>query len=252
MDKGRIIPCLDIREGKVVKGVNFLNIREVGDPLELAKFYDTSEADELVMLDIAATVEGRPVFTELVATIAKEVSLPITVGGGVRSVDDAQSLFDSGASKVSVSSQAVAEPSLIDALATRFGTDRIVCAIDVKRRGEGSWTVVTRGGSSDSGLDVFDWATEVVKRGAGEILLTSMDTDGVRQGYDIELYRQVGEAIDVPLIASGGAGTMAHFEEVFTKTGVSGALGASIFHFREVEIPKLKIFLSQCGIPMRS
>lgn len=252
MDERQIIACLDIKDGQVVKGVNFINLREVGDPLELGAYYERDGADELAMLDITATVEGRKTFFDLVSRMRSAVSLPITVGGGIRSADDAARLFDSGASKVSVSSQAVAEPALIDALAERFGSERIVLAVDARRSGEDSWTVVVRGGREESGRDCCAWIAEASERGAGQILLTSMDCDGAKGGYDLALYQAACRATPLPIIASGGAGTMAHFVDVFTQTGVSAALGASIFHFHDIEIPKLKIFLQQCGIPMRT
>lgn len=252
MDEKRIIACLDIKDGSVVKGVNFINLKEVGDPLELGVYYETSGADELAMLDITATVEGRATFASLVEAMRARVEIPITVGGGIKSVEDASRLFDSGASKVSVGSQAILTPPLIDDLAHRFGSERIICAIDVKRSPDGRWGVVSRGGRTETGRDCIAWASEVASRGAGEILLTSMDCDGAKNGFDIPLYRAVCEAVEIPITASGGAGKMAHFAEVFTETGVSAALGASIFHFREVEIATLKIFLSQCGIPMRN
>ncbi len=251
MDEKRIIACLDIKDGLVVKGVNFVNLKEAGDPLALGQYYQESGADELAMLDITATVEGRKTFAELVTRMRSVVSFPITVGGGIKCVAEAQRLFDSGATKVSISSQAVLTPSLIDDLARTFGSERIVCAIDVRREAEGRWKVVTRGGREETPLECLMWAEEAQRRGAGEILLTSMDCDGAKGGYDIELYQAVCSVLSIPVIASGGAGTMAHFVDVFTKTGVSAALGASIFHFHDVEIPKLKIFLQQCGIPMR-
>lgn len=253
MDKKRIIACLDIKDGAVVKGVGFTNLRHAGDPILLAEQYDRDGADELVLLDIGATVEKRGPMLTLVEELADRIEIPITVGGGVASIDDASALLARGASKVSVSSRAVEEPSLIRELADKFGSQRIVCAIDAKRRTDGSsWEVVTRGGRHATGLDCIEWVVQVTELGAGEILLTSMDSDGAKSGYDLALYQAVCKAIDLPIIASGGAGTMDHFAEVFTKSGVAGALGASIFHFQEVEIPKLKIFLAQYGIPMRN
>jgi cyclase len=253
MDEKRIIACLDIKDGAVVKGVGFTNLRHAGDPILLAQQYDRDGADELVLLDIGATVENRGPMLTLVEELAGRIEIPITVGGGIRSSEDASSLLKRGASKVSISSKAVEEPSLIRALADEFGPQRIVCAIDAKRRADGrSWEVVTRGGRHATGLDCIQWVVEVAQLGAGEILLTSMDSDGAKSGYDLALYQAVCKAVNLPIIASGGAGTMAHFAEVFTESGVAGALGASIFHFQEVEIPKLKIFLTQCGIPMRN
>ncbi|MCK9548902.1 MAG: imidazole glycerol phosphate synthase subunit HisF [Sphaerochaeta sp.] len=252
MDEKRIIACLDIKDGMVVKGVNFVNLKEVGDPLDLGSAYDQGGADELAMLDITATVEGRRTFASLVTSMRQVVTIPITVGGGIRSLDDAKRLFDSGADKVSVASQAILTPSLIDDLARTFSSAQIVCAIDVKRSPDNGYQVVSRGGRSETDWECVAWAREVAARGAGEILLTSMDCDGAKEGFDIELYRTVTSAVTIPVTASGGAGTMAHFAEVFTQGGVSAALGASIFHFHEVEIATLKIFLTQCGIPMRN
>ncbi len=252
MDEKRIIACLDIKDGAVVKGVNFVNLKEVGDPLELGAMYERSGADELAMLDITATVEGRATFASLLEAMRAHVGMPITVGGGIKSVDDAARLFDCGASKVSVGSQAILTPALLSDLSHAFGSERIICAIDVKRTPDLRWRVVSRGGRSETRLDCIAWAREVASRGAGEILLTSMDCDGEKGGFDIALYQAVGEAVEIPITASGGAGKMEHFAEVFKETAVSAALGASIFHFREVEIATLKIFLSQCGIPMRN
>ncbi len=249
MDKRRIIPCLDIRDNQVVKGVNFENIREVGDPCVLAASYSEAGADELMLLDITATAEGRVAFTSLVSQIAEVVSIPITVGGGIQSVDAAKALLDSGARRISVSSHAVANPSLIDALVKELGSEKVVCAIDAQRE-EDSWQVVTRGGKHRSGKELLGWATEVSERGAGELLITSMAADGVRGGFDLALYQAVESMVSTPLIASGGAGSMEHFATVFQETGVSAALGASIFHFGVVNIAKLKHFLLQCDIPI--
>ncbi|MGH0052440.1 MAG: imidazole glycerol phosphate synthase subunit HisF [Sphaerochaetaceae bacterium] len=253
----RIIPCLDVRDGRTVKGVNFVNLRDAGDAVELAEAYSRYGADELTFLDITATVENRSTFRSLVRSIADHIGIPFTVGGGIRSADDVAALLDSGADKISINSQAVARPQVIDELALRFGSQCVVCAIDARRNPlfdkgeEEGWEVYVHGGRKGTGLEVISWAKEAYRRGAGEILLTSMEHDGVKGGFAIDLTRRVSEAVGIPVIASGGAGTMEHFNEVFTAGKADAALAASIFHFHEIDIPELKIFLEQHGITMR-
>jgi cyclase len=248
----RIIPCLDVRDGRVVKGVNFLNLRDAGDPVEQARTYDAQGADELVMLDISATPEGRRTTLNLVARIAEVVFMPLTVGGGVRTVEDVRALLLAGADKVSLNSAAVRNPHLLSEAAARFGAQCVVLAIDARRRsGAPGWEVYIQAGQQPTGLDVVEWAVEGVRRGAGEILLTSMDADGTLQGYDLELTRAVSQAVEVPVIASGGAGGAEHFLELFTQTPAQAALAASIFHDGKVHIPPLKAFLQEHGIPVR-
>ena len=247
----RIIPCLDVHQGRVVKGVNFVNLVDAGDPVEAAVAYDASGADELVFLDITATHENRPLVLEMVRQVAERVFMPFTVGGGVRTLEDARALLLAGADKVSVNSAAVARPELISELADHFGSQAVVLAIDAKRSGPASWEVYVAGGRKPTGLDAVAWARRGQQLGAGEILLTSMDADGTKAGYDIELTRAVGEAVSIPVIASGGAGEMAHFAEVFEKAGADAALAASVFHFGEIPIPALKRYLAERGLAMR-
>ncbi len=247
----RIVPCLDVHEGRVVKGVNFVNLVDAGDPVEAAVAYDESGADELVFLDITATHENRPLVLEMVRRVAERVFIPFTVGGGVRSLEDARALLLAGADKVSVNSAAVARPELIRELAEHFGSQAVVLAIDAKRVGPGRWEVYVAGGRKPTGLDAVAWAREGERLGAGEILLTSMDADGTKAGYDLELTRAVAEAVRVPVIASGGAGAPEHFAEVFEEAAADAALAASVFHFGEIPIPELKRYLAQRGIPMR-
>lgn len=243
MNGKRIIACLDVKDGRVVKGVNFVGLSDAGDPIGLARHYSELGIDELVLLDITATVEKRKTFIDLVRGVSEGVSVPLTVGGGIASVEDAKALLEAGAAKVSINSMAVRDPSLIVAIANAVGSERLVVAIDAK---EGR--VAVQGGRVVTDRKVVDWAKEVERLGAGEILLTSMDHDGVKEGYDIALTKAVAAAVSIPVIASGGAGTMEHFARVFEETGVSGALGASVFHFGTIDIPKLKIFLAQRGI----
>ncbi|WP_457633715.1 imidazole glycerol phosphate synthase subunit HisF [Oceanithermus desulfurans] len=247
----RIVPCLDVHEGRVVKGVNFVNLVDAGDPVEAAVAYDESGADELVFLDITATHENRPLVLEMVRQVAERVFIPFTVGGGVRTLEDARALLLAGADKVSVNSAAVARPELIRELADHFGSQAVVLAIDAKRVGTGRWEVYVAGGRKPTGLDAVAWAREGERLGAGEILLTSMDADGTKAGYDLELTRAVAEAVRIPVIASGGAGTPEHFAEVFERAGADAALAASVFHFGEIPIPELKRYLAGRGIPMR-
>jgi cyclase len=248
----RIIPCLDIKDGRVVKGINFLNLRDAGDPVEQARSYDAQGADELVFLDISATHEGRRITLELVGRVADTVFMPFTVGGGIREVDDMRNLLLAGADKISINSAAVNDPRLLTEGAARFGAQCIVLAIDARRRdNESSWEVYVNGGRIPTGIDAMEWASRGVELGAGEILLTSMDADGTLGGYDLELTRAVAEAVTVPVIASGGAGTPAHFAEVLTDGKADAALAASLFHDGKLSILDLKEQLRAWGLPVR-
>ncbi len=247
----RIIPCLDVQDGKVVKGVNFIGIREVGDPVECAVEYDRQGADEITFLDITATHEGRSTMIDVVRNTARKVFVPLTVGGGIRTVDDFREILRAGADKISVNSAAVRNPQLIHDAAERFGNQCVVVAIDAKRRADGGFTVVVNGGRIDMKLDAIEWAKTCEQLGAGEILLTSMDTDGCRNGFDLELTNAVTGAVNIPVIASGGCGSLEHFSEVFEKTGADAALAASLFHFRELTVEQVKNHLSSCNIPVR-
>jgi len=247
----RIIPCLDVKMGRVVKGVSFVNLRDAGDPVECAIEYDKKGADELVLLDITATHEGRGTMLDIVERVANSIFIPFTVGGGIKSVDDFTQLLRAGADKISVNSAAVRNPSLINDAAYKFGSQCVVCAIDAKRTQNGSWEVYLNGGRIPTGIDAVKWAVEAVDRGAGEILLTSMDCDGQKQGYDTELTRAVSESVGVPVIASGGAGQKSHFYNAFVDGKADAVLAASLFHFNEVPIPELKAYLSERGIPVR-
>ena len=251
MHAKRIIPCLDVKEGRVVKGVSFVNLVDAGDPVECAIAYNKCGADELVFLDINATFENRKTMIDVVSRVAKNVFIPFTVGGGISTVDDFEAILRAGADKVSVNSAAVKTPDLIDKAAERFGSQCVVCAIDVKRKDDGTYEVFTGGGRVPTGIDAVEWAKEAEKRGAGEILLTSMDCDGQKTGYDIEITKAVSKNLNIPVIASGGAGNKEHFLEVFQKTGAEAALAASLFHFKELEISDLKKYLSQNGIDVR-
>lgn len=246
----RIIPCLDVDKGRVVKGVKFQNLRDAGDPVEVAKGYEEQSADELVFLDITASAEERKIMIEVVQRVAETIFIPFTVGGGVSSLEDIRRLLSAGADKVSINTASVKNPQLIYESAKRFGSQCIVVAIDAKRSQKG-WEVYIHGGRTPTGLDAVEWAKRVEGLGAGEILLTSMDADGTKKGYDIELCRAVASAVSIPVIASGGAGTMEHFYEVFTKTNVDAALAASLFHFKEVSIPELKAYLKNKGVHVR-
>jgi len=246
----RIIPCLDVDKGRVVKGVKFQNLRDAGDPVEVAKGYEEQSADELVFLDITASAEERKIMIEVVQRVAETVFIPFTVGGGVSSLEDIRTLLSAGADKVSINTAAVKNPQLIYESAKRFGSQCIVVAIDAKRSQRG-WEVYIHGGRTPTGLDAVEWAKRVESLGAGEILLTSMDADGTKKGYDIELCRAVASAVSIPVIASGGAGTMEHFYEVFTQTNADAALAASLFHFKEVSIPGLKAYLKNKGVHVR-
>ena len=249
----RIIPCLDIANGQVVKGIHFLNLRFAGDPVEQARLYDAAGADELVFLDISATHEGRNTVVDIVGRVANQVFMPLTVGGGIRTTDDMRRLLLAGADKVSVNSAAVHQPELLSEGAERFGSQCIVLAIDARRvPGETQrWEVFIAGGRTPTGLDAIEWAVKGVARGAGEILLTSMDADGTLAGYDLELTRMVSDAVPVPVIASGGAGKLDDFTRVFTEGHADAALAASLFHDGVLKIPDLKVYLAGCGIPIR-
>lgn len=246
----RIIPCLDVKEGQTVKGVNFLGLREVGDPVELGRRYAMEGADELVYLDISASLEGRKTFAQLVSRIAENINIPFTVGGGISTVDDAGRLLDAGADKVTVNSAAVARPELISEIARKYGSQFIVAAIDARCDG-GVWRVTTHGGSRLTDKELFSWAREAQERGCGEILFTSMDHDGTKNGYACSLYSRLSAELSIPVIASGGAGTISHIAEVLQPGCADAALAASIFHFGEISIPELKIELKNRNIPVR-
>jgi imidazole glycerol-phosphate synthase subunit HisF len=246
----RIIPCLDIKDGKTVKGINFLNITDVGDPVELGSLYAKMGADELVFLDITATNEKRKTLSELVTRIAKQINIPFTVGGGISSVEDVSVLLSCGADKISVNTSAVRNPQLISDLAAQFGSQCVVLAIDTKCI-DGEWFVFLNGGRVATDIKTIDWAIEGVKRGAGEILLTSMNNDGTKDGFAIDITSAVSQAVNVPVVASGGAGTMEHFVDVFNEGKADAALAASIFHYKEIGIPELKGYLKKQGIEVR-
>jgi cyclase len=248
----RLIPCLDVDRGRVVKGVRFVALRDAGDPVECAARYDAEGADELVFLDITASSDARPITLEMVRQVAETVFLPFTVGGGVRSLEDADELLRAGADKVAVNTAAATEPALLERLARRFGSQAIVLAIDARATGSGSWEVYVRGGRTPTGRDAVAWAREGAERGAGEILLTSMDRDGTKDGFDLALTRAVAEAVRLPVVASGGCGTVAHMAEVLTAGRAGAALAASIFHFGEVRIAEAKAELRAAGVEVRS
>jgi imidazole glycerol-phosphate synthase subunit HisF len=246
----RIIPCLDVKDGRVVKGVNFLELRDAGDPVEQAQVYDREGADELVFLDITASYERRDIVIDMVRRVADNVFIPFTVGGGIRTVEDMRALLLAGADKVSINSSAVRNPELITAGATRFGSQCVVVAIDGRRVGD-HWEVFVDGGRVPTGLDAVKWACEAEQRGAGEILLTSMDTDGTRSGYDVPMLRAVSDAIAIPVIASGGAGELAHFYDALTAGGADAVLAASLFHYRELSVGDVKSYLAARNVPVR-
>lgn len=247
----RIIPCLDVKEGRTVKGINFVGLQDVGDPVELGAYYSACGADELVYLDISATREGRGTFTELVKKISGRINIPFTVGGGISSLDDASRLLDAGADKISINSSAIANPSLIDAIAGKYGNQFVVVAIDAKRFPCGRWMATTHGGSRSSDKELFSWALEAQERGAGEILFTSMDHDGTRAGYPCETFAKLSEVISIPIIASGGAGCMQDIADVLSAGRADAALAASIFHYGEIGIRELKEQLMAQGIEVR-
>ena len=247
----RIIPCLDVDGGRVVKGVNFVGLRDAGDPVEVAKRYNIEGADEITFLDIGASHEGRDTIVDVVREVAKEVFIPLTVGGGIRKLDDIYNLLAVGCDKVSINSAAIHRPEFITEASKKFGSQCIVVAIDAKRVGDGSWHIFTHGGRNDTGLDAIKWAREAYDRGAGELLVTSMDADGTKAGFDNELNKKIAEVTSIPIIASGGAGTMKHIEEAFTLGHADAALAASIFHFKEIDIMDLKRYLKSRDIPVR-
>ena len=247
----RIIPCLDVNKGRVVKGVNFVNLIDAGDPVEAAKAYDEAGADELVFLDITASSEDRDIILDVVKATAETVFMPLTVGGGVRTLEDVRRLLESGADKVSINTAAVKEPILVEEAANRFGSSTIVVAIDAKRVGENKWEVYINGGRTPTGKDAVEWAKAVETLGAGEILLTSMDKDGTKSGYDIELTRAISEAVNIPVIASGGAGNKQHFLEAFTEGKADAALAASLFHFKELTIQEVKEYIKENNVVVR-
>ncbi|MBP5194852.1 MAG: imidazole glycerol phosphate synthase subunit HisF [Lachnospiraceae bacterium] len=252
MHTKRIIPCLDVNKGRVVKGIQFVNLIDAGDPVEAAKAYDKAGADELVFLDITASSDGRDTVVDMVRRVAEQVFIPFTVGGGIRSTDDFRKLLREGADKVAVNSAAIMNPSLISEAADKFGSQCVVLAVDAKRRADGSgWNIFKNGGRVDMGIDAIEWVAQAEKLGAGEILLTSMDCDGTKAGYDIELTKAVSECVKIPVIASGGAGTCEHFYDALTESGADAALAASLFHFKELEIREVKEYLSGKGVPVR-
>lgn len=247
----RIIPCLDIKGGRVVKGTNFVGLRDAGDPVEAAVAYDRQGADELVLLDINASADSRGILTQVVERVAESIFIPFTVGGGIRRVEDFTAILRAGADKVSVNSAALKNPSLIREAAEVFGSQCVVVAMDAKRRPGGGWTLYLNGGRVDTGRDAVQWAKEAEALGAGEILLTSMDRDGVKTGYDLELTRAVSQAVGIPVIASGGAGELSHFYDAFTQGQADAVLAASLFHFGEISVPQLKEYLAGRGVPVR-
>lgn len=248
----RIIPCLDVNRGRVVKGVNFVNLRDAGDPVEIAAAYDRAGADEVVFLDITASSDGRETVVDMVRKVAEKVFIPFTVGGGIRTVDDFKALLREGADKISINSSAINRPELISEAADKFGSQCVVVAIDARRRPDGSgWNIFKNGGRVDMGIDAVEWAVKADRMGAGEILLTSMDCDGTKAGYDIALTRQIADAVSIPVIASGGAGTMEHFYDALTAGGADAVLAASLFHYKEMEIMDLKNYLAGRGVSVR-
>ena len=248
----RVIPCLDVNNGRVVKGVNFVNLTDAGDPVEIAAAYDKAGADEVVFLDITASSDGRKTVVDMVREVAKKVFIPFTVGGGIRTVEDFKEILREGADKVAVNSAAIKRPELIKEAAEKFGNQCVVVAIDAKRRADGSgWNIYLNGGRVDTGIDAIEWAKKAESLGAGEILLTSMDCDGTKNGYDIELTRQVSEAVSIPVIASGGAGTLEHFSDAVIEGKADAVLAASLFHFKELEINEVKKYMKNKGISVR-
>lgn len=251
MHTKRIVPCLDVHNGRVVKGVNFVDLKDAGDPVEIGKAYDKAGADELVFLDITASSDARSTVVDMVHRVAETVFIPFTVGGGIRTVEDFKALLREGADKISINSSAINTPELISEAADKFGSQCVVVAIDAKRREDGGWNIYKNGGRIDVGIDAVEWAARVEKLGAGEILLTSMDCDGTKAGYDLELTRAIAETVNIPVIASGGAGTMEHFYEALTEGKADAALAASLFHYKELEIRQVKEYLRDKGVPVR-
>ena len=251
MHTKRIIPCLDVNNGRVVKGVNFVNLRDAGDPVEIASFYNKSMADEIVFLDITASSDARNIMLDVVRRTAEQIFIPLTVGGGIRTIEDFRMILSAGADKISVNSAALKRPELIKEAAEKFGSQCVVVAIDAKRREGGGFDVYLNGGRVNTGKDAVEWAKEAESLGAGEILLTSMDCDGVKNGYDIEITKAIASAVRIPVIASGGAGTMEHFYDALTEGEADAALAASLFHFREMDIKDLKQYLKEKGVPVR-
>ena len=247
----RIIPCLDVRDGRVVKGTNFQGLRDMADPVDMARFYNRSGADELVFYDITASAEGRKLFTDILRRVAEEIFIPLTVGGGIRTLEDFDRVLKCGADKVSVNSGAIADPGLIAAGAKKYGDQCVVLSMDVKRVA-GRFRLFAKGGREDTGIDAMEWAVKGAAAGAGEIVLNSIDTDGVRQGFDLEMLDELAGRVNIPIVASGGAGKMEDFAELFTHPGVDAGLAASIFHTRQVEISALKAYLKELGVPMRA
>ena len=248
----RIIPCLDVHNGRVVKGVNFVDLRDAGDPVEIAKAYDKAGADELVFLDITASSDARNTVVDMVRKVAENVFIPFTVGGGIRTVEDFKMLLREGADKISINSSAINTPELITQAAEKFGSPCVVVAIDARKRADGSgWNIYKNGGRIDVGIDAVEWAKRVEALGAGEILLTSMDGDGTKAGYDIELTRAIAQSVEIPVIASGGAGTLEHFKEALTDAKADAALAASLFHYKELEIKEVKEYLKEQGVSVR-
>ena len=251
MHTKRVIPCLDVKDGRVVKGVNFVNLRDAGDPVEIAAAYDKAGADELVFLDITASSDARATVVDMVRRVAANVFIPFTVGGGIRTVDDFKKLLREGADKISVNSAAIDRPELISEAADKFGSQCVVVAIDAKRREDGGWNIYKHGGRLDTGIDAIEWAKKVEELGAGEILLTSMDCDGTKAGYDLELTKAIAEEVNIPVIASGGAGSLEHFYDALTEGKADAALAASLFHYKELEIREVKEYLREKGVSVR-
>lgn len=247
----RIIPCLDVKNGRVVKGVNFVDLKDAGDPVAIAKAYDEAGADELVFLDITASSDNRATVADMVSRVADQVFIPFTVGGGIRTVEDFKAILREGADKISVNSAAINDPELISRAADKFGSQCVVLAIDARRRADGGWNIYKNGGRIDTGMDAVEWAVRAEKLGAGEILLTSMDADGTKAGYDLMLTRTIADAVHIPVIASGGAGTKEHFYEALTKGHADAALAASLFHYKELTIHEVKAYLAERQVPVR-
>lgn len=251
MHTKRIIPCLDVKDGRVVKGINFVNLRDAGDPADVAAAYDKAGADEVVFLDITASSDSRATQLEWVRQVASKVFIPFTVGGGIRTVDDFKAILREGADKISINSAAIMNPRLISDAADKFGSQCVVVAIDAKKRADGGWNIYKNGGRVDMGMDAVEWAITAEKMGAGEILLTSMDGDGTKEGYDIALTKAISDAVSIPVIASGGAGTLEHFKEALVDAGAEAALAASLFHYKELEIREVKEYLRAQGVSVR-